>query len=67
MNRRDLMDDKPVINDSNICITLFLIFLVLKLTKLINWSWIWVFLPLIIEIVFTLLMIFIIFRQERSK
>lgn len=34
---------------------LFLIFLVLKLCKIINWSWLWVFSPLWIGIILWLL------------
>lgn len=38
---------------------LFLIFLVLKLTGNIDWSWWWIFAPLIVEFVIgTILMIF---------
>jgi uncharacterized membrane protein YqhA len=35
---------------------LFLIFLVLKLTGVITWSWGWVFAPIIIEVVFDLIL-----------
>ena len=38
---------------------LFLIFLVLKLTGVITWSWVWVFAPLCIPIVVTLFIILI--------
>ena len=43
--------------------TLFIVFLILKLTKVINWSWIWIFAPLcipIILVIFLLLLYFII-------
>lgn len=38
-------------------VTLFVVFLVLKLTHLINWSWIWVFAPLWIGFIVFILMI----------
>lgn len=40
---------------------LFLIFLVLKLCKIINWSWLWVFSPLLIGTIFWLLIYLVIY------
>ncbi len=40
---------------------LFLIFLVLKLTKHIDWSWWWVFAPLWMPTVFALALIAVLF------
>lgn len=36
---------------------LFVVFLVLKLTDVINWSWFWVFSPLILGFIFMLIII----------
>lgn len=41
-------------------VTLFVVFLVLKLTHLIDWSWIWVIAPLWIGFIIFILMILII-------
>ena len=41
-------------------VTLFVVFLVLKLTHLIDWSWIWVFAPLWIGFIVFVFMILII-------
>lgn len=38
---------------------LFVVFLVLKLIGIISWSWLLVFLPLIIEVILKLLLIFL--------
>jgi hypothetical protein len=40
---------------------LFLIFLVLKLCKVINWSWLWIFSPLWISVIIYLLVFLILF------
>ena len=41
------MDNKPVINvGGGLCNMLFITFLVLKLTKVIDWSWWWITCPL---------------------
>ena len=34
-------------------LTLFIVFLILKLTKVINWSWVWVTAPLWISFLYT--------------
>lgn len=47
---RVIIDKKDTIQGVDVFEVLFLIFLVLKLTKLISWSWIWIFSPLIINI-----------------
>ena len=38
---------------------LFVVFLILKLIGIISWSWLIVFLPLIIEVILKLLLIFL--------
>lgn len=40
---------------------LFLIFLVLKLCKVINWSWLWVFSPLWISAIIWLIVFIILY------
>lgn len=40
-------------------------FIVLKLTKVINWSWIWVLSPLWIEVLVGLIIIYIVLRGTR--
>lgn len=42
------------------CGLLALIFIVLKLTGVINWSWIWVLAPLWIELIFCIVAIVIV-------
>ena len=39
---------------------LIIVFIVLKLTKVINWSWLWVLSPLWINLAFALLILIII-------
>lgn len=41
---------------------LFLVFLVLKLLHVINWSWWWVFAPIWISIIFWILLILILLK-----
>ena len=41
---------------------LFLIFLVLKLCKVINWSWLWVFSPLWISVIIYIVICLIILK-----
>ena len=43
---------------------LFLIFLILKLCKIINWSWLWIFSPLWISLVLYLLLCLIIYLKK---
>lgn len=42
---------------------LFLIFLVLKLCKVINWSWLWVFSPLWISAIIWLIVFIILYLK----
>jgi hypothetical protein len=44
---------------------LFLIFLILKLTNYIDWSWWWVTSPLWISAIFVILIISIVFKSKR--
>ena len=53
---------------------LFIVFLVLKLTKVINWSWWWIFAPLwipvvlvVLIIVFLLLVLLILYGIKNSR
>lgn len=50
-------------NNSGIGLTtiLFLIFLVLKLCKIINWGWLWIFSPLWIGTILWLLIYLVIY------
>ena len=56
------MNNNKVVTRSPICMILFIVFLVLKLTNVINWSWWWVTAPLWIpvSIVLALLLIAIV-------
>ena len=51
-----------VVNGGGIgCLTtIFIVFLILKLTKVIAWSWWWVCSPLILSVAFTAIMISIL-------
>jgi len=51
----------------NIFTTLFLIFLVLKLTELVQWGWLAVFSPLIIPVLFIILLSTFISKEELEK
>jgi hypothetical protein len=44
---------------------LFLIFLILKLTNYIDWSWWWVTSPLWISAIFVILILAIVFKSKR--
>lgn len=54
------MKNMNVTIDFSLPVILFVVFLVLKLTHLIDWSWIWVFAPLWIGFIVFVLMILII-------
>jgi hypothetical protein len=56
-----MADTKVSGNGIGIGTVLFLIFLVLKLTNVINWSWWWVTSPLWIPLVFGIFILGIIF------
>lgn len=51
----------------NIFTTLFLIFLVLKLTDLVSWGWLAVFSPLIIPVLLVLLLSTFISKEDLEK
>lgn len=51
----------------NIFTTLFLIFLVLKLTELVKWGWFAVFSPLIIPVLFVILLSTFISKEDLEK
>ena len=51
----------------NIFTTLFLIFLVLKLTNLVAWGWLAVFSPLIIPVLLVLLLSTFISKEDLEK
>lgn len=44
--------------------TLFIVFLILKLTETISWSWWWVISPLWIPVVFFVFVIMVIFLSK---
>lgn len=44
-----------------------LLFFILKITHYINWSWIWVFSPIWISVIISLLFIFIYFKIIKRK
>ena len=54
------MKNMNVTIDFSLPVSLFVVFLVLKLTHLIYWSWIWVFAPLWIGFIVFVLTILII-------
>ena len=53
------MDNNKVVTRSPICMILFIVFLVLKLTNVINWSWWWVTAPLWIPVSIALVLLLI--------
>ena len=53
------MNNNKVVVHSPICMILFIVFLVLKLTNVINWSWWWVTAPLWIPVSIVLVVLFI--------
>ena len=53
------MDNNKVVARSPICMILFIVFLVLKLTNVINWSWWWVTAPLWIPVSIALVLLLI--------
>ena len=52
-------NNNKVVVHSPICMILFIVFLVLKLTNVINWSWWWVTAPLWIPVSIVLVVLFI--------
>lgn len=46
---------------------LFITFLVLKLTHVINWSWVWIFAPLWIDLVFIVVIFVGLFICEKVE
>lgn len=57
------MSDKVETSSGGIgfCGLLTIVFIVLKLTGFINWSWFWVLSPMIFSISFTVLILLIVF------
>lgn len=53
------MNNNKVVTHSPICMILFIVFLVLKLTNVINWSWWWVTAPLWIPVSIALVLLLI--------
>ena len=53
------MDNNKVVTRSPIFMILFIVFLVLKLTNVINWSWWWVTAPLWIPVSIALVLLLI--------
>ena len=52
-------NNNKVVVHSPICMILFIVFLVLKLTNVINWSWWWVTAPLWIPVSIVLVLLII--------
>lgn len=53
------MNNKPIININQgvgFCEALFFIFLTLKLTNYIDWSWVWILSPLWIKLVVVMIL-----------
>lgn len=48
--------------DYTIILALTLVFFILKITHYITWSWIWVFSPIWISMILSLIVIFIYFK-----
>ena len=53
------MNNNKVVVHSPICMILFIVFLVLKLTNVINWSWWWITAPLWIPVSIALVLLLI--------
>ena len=53
------MNNNKIVVHSPICMILFIVFLVLKLTNVINWSWWWVTAPLWIPVSIALVLLLI--------
>ena len=49
------MSDKKIVAQPGICTLLFIVFLVLKLANIIDWSWWWVTAPLWIPLGFVII------------
>ena len=62
-----MSDGNKNISGGGIGITgaLFITFLVLKLTHVINWSWVWIFAPLWIDLVFIAVIFVGLFIYEK--
>ena len=56
-----------------LCSVLTIVFVVLKLVGVINWSWLWVLCPLWIDLILTIIILIIVavidsnFRNKRNK
>ena len=53
------MNNNKVVVHTPICMILFIVFLVLKLTNVINWSWWWITAPLWIPVSIALVVLLI--------
>lgn len=54
------MSDKKIVAQPGICTFLFMMFLILKLTHTIDWSWWWITAPLWIPLVFVIIALVIL-------
>jgi hypothetical protein len=59
------MSDNSNSGGLSLATILFLIFLVLKLTNYIDWSWWWVTSPLWISAILVILIVSIVFKSKR--
>lgn len=61
------MSDNNSSNGIGFCGLLTIVFIVLKLTKVINWSWLWVLSPLWIDFVLAVILLTIYYIVEELK
>ena len=54
------MSEKKIVASPGFCTMLFIVFLILKLTNTINWSWWWVTAPLWIPLGFVIIALVIL-------
>lgn len=61
------MSDNNSSNGIGFCGLLTIVFIVLKLTEVINWSWIWVLSPLWIDFILAVILLTIYYIIEELK
>lgn len=59
------MNNNKSTNGIGVCGVLTILFITLKLLKLINWSWVWVLAPLWIPLIIVIIVLIIIFIISR--
>lgn len=53
--------------DYTLALGLTLLFFILKITHYINWAWIWIFSPIWISVIISLIFVFIYFKLIKRK